>query len=78
MPRFFFHVYDDSVVRDEEGLELADGEAARRTAIVGLRAIVADEVKKGALDLSRRIEVEDESGAVVAAMTVADVVQFRS
>jgi hypothetical protein len=29
MPRFFFHVHDDLVAQDEEGLELPDLEAAQ-------------------------------------------------
>jgi hypothetical protein len=75
MTRYFFHVYDDVVALDDEGLELADADAARREALAGARALAADQVKKGRLDLRHRIEVADEAGAPVLRVTFEEAVQ---
>lgn len=65
MPRYFFHLYDDMAVVDDEGTELPDVEAARRHAIVSARDMACQEVKDGKLVLWHRIEVEDEDGRAV-------------
>lgn len=74
MPRFFFHVYDDAVVRDEDGIELADPEAARGAALAGARALMCDQMKTGRLNLHHRIEVEDEGGSTVLSLPFSDAV----
>ena len=75
MPRFFFHVYDDVVAIDDEGMELPDAEAARDAAVAGARALAADQARKGHLDLSHRIEVKDESGSPVLTLTFDEAVR---
>ena len=75
MPRFFFHVYDDVVAIDDEGIELPDAEAARRAALAGARALAAEQVRKGHLDLRHRIEVEDDAGAAVLSVTFDEAIQ---
>lgn len=62
MPRFYFHVYDDDVAQDEDGLELANMEAAQREAVRAARALAAEQIQRGSLGLSHRIEIEDEAG----------------
>ena len=74
MPRFFFHVYDDVVARDEEGVELADSDAARTEAVRGARSLACEQVLSGRLDLSHRVEVEDDTGAHVATIEFRDVI----
>lgn len=74
MPRFFFHVYDDIVALDEEGMELADTETAKAMAVATARALAADQVAKGMLTLHHRIEVTDETGAHVATVAFRDAV----
>jgi hypothetical protein len=76
VPRFFFHVFDDIVVRDDEGIDLADAEAAREAALAGARALMCDQLKQGRLNLSHRIEVEDESGAQVLMLPFSDAVEI--
>lgn len=75
MARYYFNL-DNSVglVRDEEGRELPDLETAREEAIRGCRALIADDVLKGRLDLAGRIEVLDENGALLFAVRYADAV----
>jgi hypothetical protein len=74
MPRFFFHVYDDIVALDNEGVELSSIERAKDEAIRGARALACEEVLKGDLHLDHRIEVADESGAVLEIVNFRDVV----
>ena len=74
MPRFFFHLYDDFIVLDEEGSDLVDVGAARRDAIRSARSIMAEQLWHGRLNLGHRIEVEDENGEPVLTLTFADAV----
>jgi hypothetical protein len=61
--RYFFHVYSDSVVLDEDGEELASPTLAREAAVRAAREFAAEEIsKRGELHLRHRIEVEDEQG----------------
>lgn len=76
MPRFFFHVFDDVVARDDEGIELADSQAAREAALAGARELICEQVRRGRVCLQHRIVVEDEAGAAVAAIAFADAVDF--
>jgi hypothetical protein len=78
VPRFFFHIYDDVVLKDEDGLELPDAEAARRTAVAGARAMMCDQLTKGRLSLHHRIEVEDEQGGPVLALAFGDAVEIET
>ena len=77
MPRFFFHVYDDLVATDEEGLELPGLKEALIKAERGARELAADEVMRGTLHLDHRIEVADESGSVVATVKFQDLVRVK-
>ncbi len=75
MARFFFNVrLDTKSIRDEDGQDFADPEAARVEAIEGARDILADAVRTGrAASLDIQIEVIDESGATVLIMPVGRV-----
>jgi hypothetical protein len=77
MPRFFFHVFDDLVLLDDEGIELADVHAARDAALAGARAMICDQVRKGRLTLHHRVEVEDEGGAPVLTLAFGDAVTIE-
>jgi hypothetical protein len=70
--RYYLNVFNRTAAAfDEEGLDLPDLAAARRTAIDGIRSIVASEVKSGKIDLQGRIEILDVDRKVKA------VVQYR-
>ena len=77
MPRFFFHIQDHALVRDDEGMELPDAEAARAEAMRGIRAMICDQVLQGRLALHHRVEIEDDTGAKVAALAFADAVRVE-
>lgn len=78
MPRYYFHIRDGiGDARDEEGLEVADADAARAKAVEGIRSILAEDVKEGLLDLRGGVDIADEAGAVVLSVAFADAVELR-
>lgn len=74
MARYFFHVHDSIVVRDEQGVELPDLEAAATLAVTAAREIASEQVKAGSLDLEHRIHVADRDGMVLHTVTFRDAV----
>jgi len=75
MGRFHLNIRNGSgMTEDEEGLELAGPEEARRKAIEGARSMLSAEVLSGNLDLRGRIEVTDEQGDPVLTVEFRDVV----
>ena len=77
MPRFFFHLYDETVVLDPEGKELPTADTARQHAITTARHMACQEVLEGHLGLNHRIEVTDANDAPVATITFKDVVKLH-
>jgi hypothetical protein len=74
VPRFFFHLYDDGIVLDQEGQELPDIEAAREKALGQARDMICAEVQLGHLSLRHRIEIEDERSRVLLTVQFRDAV----
>jgi len=68
MTQFFFHVRDKEgdISRDIEGQDLPDLEAARREAINTNREMLGENLLHGGSLDSRRIEICNESGDVLA------------
>jgi hypothetical protein len=77
VPRFFFHVFDDVVLTDDEGIELPDAEAARREALAGVRAMMCDQVRNGRLVLGHRVDVDDEHGRRVLSLKFAEAITIE-
>jgi hypothetical protein len=77
VPRFFFHLYDDMVVLDQEGKELPTAEAARKEAVRSARHLACAEVLDGHLGLNHRIEVTDANDAPVATVTFKEAVKLH-
>jgi len=77
MPRFYFHVHDDLLVLDEEGVELADLEAARLQAVAGIHAMMCDQLTHGRLVLHHHLVVEDEQGVEVLNLAFGDTVAIE-
>ena len=74
MPRYFFDVLDGGLIRDEEGLELADIETVRMEVLRTLPAMAADiRTQRQARQL--RIDVRDESGNYVLVGTLTMVIE---
>ena len=77
MPRFFFNLYDDGATIDEVGVELPDLAAAHEAALEEARAVISEEVRRGRIDLSHRIEVEDEARRPVLMLPFSAAVQIE-
>ena len=76
MPRFFFHLKDGITLCDDEGMSFDTVEEARKEAMRTAREIMADEVRRGSLNLVDRIEIADEGGNAVTVVTFADAVRI--
>lgn len=77
MPRFYFHVFNDDVTRDEEGMELPDADAARELAIRAVRELICEEAKRGTITLSHHIEVSDGDGRPGFTVNYSDAVRIN-
>lgn len=76
MPRFYLHVCDGKLfAEDEEGIELHDVEAARREAIIGLRDVMAAELKDGQINMAAFVEIEDENRELVMVVPFLDAIE---
>jgi hypothetical protein len=78
MPRFFFHLRDGESVDDPDGMFLPNAAMARLEAIRSARDIMAEDVRRGHLSLSFRIEVTDENGEPIMAVPFSEVVKIQS
>jgi hypothetical protein len=74
MPHFFFHLYNDIVAMDDEGVDLPDLEADHANGIREAREMMLETVAEGRINFSHRIDIADENGAVVDSVTFADAV----
>jgi len=74
MPRYYFHVYDDEIACDDEGIELPDQDAAIAEATSGARSLACEQVLKGRLKLHHCVVVADDSGSEFATIRFRDVV----
>lgn len=74
MPRYFFHLYNDIVVPDEEGRELADFAAARRNATKEARQMMTETITQGRINFSHRIDIADSGGKVLGSVTFGEAV----
>ena len=77
MPRFFFHLRDGDSVDDPDGMYLPDVRTARLEAIRSARDIMAEDVRRGKLDLSFSIEVTDEQGEPILAVPFREVIDVE-
>lgn len=73
--RYFFHLHNDVDCRDDEGRELIDSEAAKAAAIDEAREMASESVRKGHLDLSHYIAVDDEAGTLLFKTTFGEAVK---
>jgi len=75
MPRLHLNIYNDSIAIDEDGAEYKDLAAAKRAAIDGARALMAEHVLHGRpITLSHRIEIADETGKPLATLPFREMI----
>jgi hypothetical protein len=76
MPRYFFHVkYKAKTIRDEEGMDLRDLDAAREEAEASARQITNDRLLFGELVEDEAFVVTDEQGETVLTFPLNDAVR---
>jgi len=78
VPRFYFHLYDDLAVLDDEGTELPDLETARSHAVRCARFTFAETAKdQGRVVLHHCIDIANEEGAVLGTAQFGDAVRVE-
>lgn len=75
MATFYFHLANgQALVQDEEGSPHVDLAAAIRSAVSGLRDVLAGDIHNGKINTGMFITIEDESRATVATVKFRDAV----
>lgn len=77
MPRYYFHLFNDETILDEEGTEVPNEAVALQSTARMARDMAAESVRDGRLALDHRIEVADEAGKRVGVVHFRDVVQIH-
>ena len=77
MPRFFFHLADPaSELKDEEGMDLPDAEAAWFQAVRSARELIRADLCLGSSWQGRRVCIEDEQGLPVQQVPFEEVASY--
>ena len=78
MPRFFFRVFNGhGEVPDEEGLDVESHSAARKLALDSIRSMVAEDARRGKIDLNGYIIIEDGSHNVLLTVAFSEAFDLR-
>jgi hypothetical protein len=79
VPRYYLHICNGfGFIEDEEGQEFADSNNAREAAIIGIRDLLADELRRGEINIGSFIEIEDEARRIVMTISFAEAVAIKS
>lgn len=74
MPRYFTHLYNNEVLRDERGEEFASLAEAQVAARTSASELIAEHIAEGiVVDLNHHLEVEDETGQVIIVLSFAEL-----
>ncbi len=66
LAHYYFHLFNDEVLRDETGEDFIDDAAAREAAVRGISELIAEQIAGGRrVDLRHRIEIEDDQARIV-------------
>jgi hypothetical protein len=78
MPRYYLNLHNRiGFIRDEEGHDLPDLEAATQLARESIRSIISEEIKEGVIDLRGKIDIADERGQVLSQLPFRDAVEVH-
>jgi hypothetical protein len=73
VPRYYFNIREGSeLIRDEEGTELPDPEAAHAEALASARDLAMDEIRRHNRVDGRKIEIVSEFGDVIDMIAVRE------
>lgn len=77
MPRFYFNVRDgDTLIADQEGVEMPGKTAAAEEAKQAARDLLAERVKYGEPLESKRFEVVDDDGETILTLPFRSVLRL--
>lgn len=77
MSRFFLDLYNgDGALIDDEGVDANTPSALTVIAFDSIRSIIAEEVRRGKIDLHGRIVIRDETGAEVRSIDFAEAFEL--
>ena len=77
MPHFHLNVICETVADDGEGIERASLNEAKMTTVIGVREIVAEDIRQGRPIFAHyRIEITDWTGAVLDTVRFSDVIKI--
>ncbi len=74
--RYFFQLFNDETVLDQEGQELPNDAAALQAGIKSARVMAADSISRGHLALKHRIEVSNDAREIVGILHFRDVLKM--
>ena len=78
MPKFFLNLHDgDDIIEDPVGADLPSLAAARKLAIASARDILAEQMRDGQPLDGQKIEIADESGAVLATVSFREAFRLE-
>jgi hypothetical protein len=78
MPRYFFHLHDGVVTQDNEGVVLADADAARARATHEALCMASESIRQSArLVLHHQVVVTDESDHEVTRVSFGEAIVVR-
>lgn len=78
MPRYHFHVQTAVQARDEEGQDLPDLDAAKASAMKGVRFLMIEEMRcEHRFSPNHAIKITDSDGAVLHTTRYGDCVDVR-
>jgi hypothetical protein len=77
LPQYFFHLRDHvERLLDPQGRAIDDPATIAAMTLSEARALIAHDALEGSIDLGQRLEVEDESGAIVHVLRFSDAVEI--
>ncbi|UZK66432.1 DUF6894 family protein [Sphingomonas sp. M1-B02] len=66
------------LARDEEGCDFATIEAAREQALLGVRSILSEELRRtGIIDLGGRVEIVDGQGSLLLTIAFCEAIEVK-
>lgn len=77
MLRYRLHAYNaHSETIDQEGADFPNRDAARQSAIDGIRSFLSAELLDGIIDLDGHLDFADDAGVVVASLPFMSAVEI--
>ena len=79
MPQYYFHLRDHTErLLDPEGRTIDDPKDIPLVALREVRGVISQDALTGKIDLSQRLEVEDENGKIVHSLAFEDAIKIVS